>query len=164
MAYNITWESYNQINNGRIELRQAIQKLKDVVHPDLLDQLVTAEQQMHQGLRPVFDEIEAEAQRWEEHVDFVEKLYGPFPNSYWSMREVPDLLEHHPFEGAWVVRYSESWSHEVHNVPIQGNKWVDLWIAANEAMRLSGDDHHIFIESLYPLDDAPGVLELVTGS
>jgi hypothetical protein len=164
MTYTITKEQYNAVNNGRIDLRQVIEKLKDVVHPDLLEDLQKAEKQMHSGLEPVFRQMQAEDEEHDAHVEFVEKLYGPFPNSAWSMGEDINLLEDHPWPEATRLRYFHHWGPKPVHVPIEGKKWVDLWAAANEAMRQSGDDHHFFIEAFIPDPDKPKVLELSTGS
>lgn len=162
-TYTITREQYDKINHGRIDFMQLKQKLKDVVHPRLLEQIEEAEKQMHEGLKPIFEQMQAEEQEWEDHVEQVEKLCGPFPNSTWSMREVPDLQAPHNFEGACVVSYREHWGKVPIRVEITGPLWVDLWRAANEAMKRSGDDHHFFIEAFSETSE-PGVIELHTGS
>jgi len=47
-------------------------------------------------------------------------------------------------------------------VKVEGNTWLDLYRAANEAVEKSGDTHHIFIENFDMTDD--GNLELFCGS
>jgi hypothetical protein len=47
-------------------------------------------------------------------------------------------------------------------VEIAGNTWLDLWQAADTAIRKSGDSHHTFIEGFHM--NKQGQLELSTGS
>ena len=47
-------------------------------------------------------------------------------------------------------------------VPIDGNTWGDLYKAADSAIKLSNDDHHIYIEDFKMLEN--GDIELITGS
>jgi hypothetical protein len=164
MTYTITKEQYNAVNNGRIDLLHAIEKLKGVVHPDLLDHLEQAQKQMREGLEPVFRQMQAEDEKWEEHVEFVEKLYGPFPNSIWSVREVEDLQADTPYTEARTLVYANHWGDRAVGVPITGNKWVDVWHAAEQAIVQSGDQHHVFIEAVNPDPNNPSVLRLETGS
>lgn len=42
--------------------------------------------------------------------------------------------------------------------------WFDMWKVAEQAMRLSGDEHHQFIEAFVEDNKKPGHFKLVTGS
>jgi hypothetical protein len=74
---------------------------------------------------------------------------------------VADLYAMHPHAGATKIKYGDQYT------PIgtdAGLSWIDLWIAADDAIQASGDQHHIFIEAFTPIPTEPGVLRLVTGS
>ena len=71
----------------------------------------------------------------------------------------------HPYTGATHVVYTQHWGTVSDlEVPIQGDTWLDLYRAANEAIERSNDTHHIYIERFDAVEDKPGYLGLVTGS
>lgn len=87
----------------------------------------------------------------------------------WSIYEVEDLEAQHPFPGALQVAYVDHWGEEPVFVEIKTEgaghgTWLDLWRAADEAIRKSGDQHHIFIEQFRPNPKNPQQLLLTTGS
>lgn len=86
----------------------------------------------------------------------------------WSLYDETDwgsFDEPHPYTGATHVVYNNHWGTTSDiAVPIQGNTWLDLYRAANEAIEHSNDTHHIFIEFFEPVPDKPGYLGLATGS
>lgn len=67
----------------------------------------------------------------------------------------------YPVNGKEVI-YDGHFGDQKPMVVVQGDTWGDLWRSADEAVRLSGDDHHVFIEGFEDLEC--GVLELITGS
>ena len=69
-----------------------------------------------------------------------------------------------PVEGKTIV-YERHWGTSTIKVKIEGQMWGDLYIAADRAIRLSGDDHHVYIENLdeYEFDENDEI-ELITGS
>lgn len=85
--------------------------------------------------------------------------------SQWSLFEVDDLNQRHPYADAEYVIYSQHWGESGAVVKdITGSTWAALYMAADAAIRDSGDQHHSFIESFTPVADRPGYLELNTGS
>ena len=85
--------------------------------------------------------------------------------SIWSLYEVNDLDSIHPYHDAEYVVYDQHWGESGETVrKIAGPFWSDLYRAADEAIRASGDSHHLFIESFTPIRDKPGHLRLSTGS
>lgn len=66
----------------------------------------------------------------------------------WSLYEVDDLNTKHPFPQGCEVVYlkGEHWGDHDQIVPVEGDTWVDLWRAADQAILGSGDSHHCFIE------------------
>ena len=77
--------------------------------------------------------------------------------SIWSIYELPlhGFLQDHPYRGALTLSY------QGHAVPILGQTWADLYRAADDVIRRSGDGHHIFIEGFLFAGDE---LRLTTGS
>jgi hypothetical protein len=78
-------------------------------------------------------------------------------NSIWSLEEVSDLTANHPFTEFKKIFYSGHWggvnfdgkrirSGQRVYAKINGPTWRHIHIAADEAIRKSGDAHHIFIE------------------
>lgn len=81
--------------------------------------------------------------------------------SVWSLPNTAFDMPH-PFTNAKVVKYEQHWGDTgLVTAPIKGPTWLDLWVAANECIRTSGDGHHIYIEAFDPKGDA---VELQTGS
>jgi hypothetical protein len=76
----------------------------------------------------------------------------------WSMYELNEhcFLQDHPYSSDAFVCY------QGRHVPVSGVTWGDVYRAANQAILISGDLHHIFIEGF---DVRNGnELHLVTGS
>jgi hypothetical protein len=111
------------------------------------------------ALKGAYDQEDADFKRKREHYDSVMTDIGL--DAVWSVFEVKDLNEPHPFEGVKEVVYRNHWGERTVRVPIYGRSWVSLYVAANAAIRDSGDDHHIFIEHFDRREDS---LVLHTGS
>ena len=60
--------------------------------------------------------------------------------SVWSDYDVVDMCSAHPYPADAVVVY------DTYEIPVKGAAWFDVYRAADEAIRKSGDRHHIFIE------------------
>ena len=93
-------------------------------------------------------------------------------NSIWSIEEVNDLNRNHPYTEFNKIFYCNHWggvnfegkrvkSGKRVSAKINGTTWRHIQIAADEAIRKSGDEHHIFIESFTIKGDK---LFLITGS
>jgi len=67
-------------------------------------------------------------------------------STIWSMFEVDDLNSPHPYRGAQTLVYKDHFGEKPVYVPIAGITWADLWVAADAAIKQSGDNHHVFIE------------------
>jgi hypothetical protein len=86
-------------------------------------------------------------------------------NAIWSIDEVEDLSERHPFEGVTKIVYKPfGESERAVTKQVNGITWAALYVAADAAIWASGDDHHIFIENFSPCADDSQALELSTGS
>ena len=110
---------------------------------------------------------------WEYHPDFAdfeaaasyfdEMAYEIFAgrgdgncHSTWSIYELGKNMDQpHPDSGCIYVHYQGVVAN------IEGPNWSDVWAAADKAIELSGDEHHIFIEQL---NASGNCYDLVTGS
>ena len=84
-------------------------------------------------------------------------------SAIWSIYEVDNLNETHPFKGATKVIYKTYGSGD-HVVAIDGNTWKALYIAADTLIDESGDMHHVFIEAFKQSSINPEILFVTTGS
>jgi len=82
----------------------------------------------------------------------------------WSMYEVEDMTLPHPYKNVSKVVHKNHWGKTAVAVEIEGDRWGDLYKAADAAIKLSGDTHHSFIEGFGTEDVAKGNLLLHTGS
>jgi hypothetical protein len=156
----ITAQEFKNIHNGLCELNSVIGRLDEgVLSPRLHEMLVSAKAKISAGLVGAYDQEDADFKRKREHYDSVMTDLGL--DAVWSDFEVKDLNATHPFEGAKEVVYRNHWGEQTVRVPIYGWTWAALYVAANAAIRDSGDDHHIFIEHF---DRSGDSLILSTGS
>jgi hypothetical protein len=84
-------------------------------------------------------------------------------DAVWSIFEVENLSERHPFVGVTKVIYRAYGSGD-HEVTIEGDTWKSLYVAADQLIRDSGDGHHIFIEDFKQSSINPEILFVTTGS
>lgn len=96
-----------------------------------------------------------------DHYNNVRKDLGL--SSVWSLFDVANLSERHPFSDAQYVSYDHHWGSNKVSCKINGNTWTALYVAADACIRDSGDSHHIFIEMFCPSADGQ-TLMLHTGS
>ena len=79
--------------------------------------------------------------------------------SIWSKFDIGcDWDAPHPYPFATHVTYG----HEI-SVPIKGNTWLDIYKAADIAIIMSRDLHHIYIENFMVASNGYE-LQLITGS
>lgn len=96
-----------------------------------------------------------------DHYNQVKKELGL--DTIWSIYEVDNLSERHPFEGATKVIYRAYGSGD-QEVAINGSTWAALYVAGNALIRDSGDNHHVFIEQFKQSSINPEILFMTTGS
>lgn len=94
----------------------------------------------------------------------------------WSLltQDVVDFKQPHPYKDAKYLSYTIHWGNHAVKVDIEGETWLDLYRAADKAIELSGDCHHIFIEQFLSMDaidfgrfsvaDTKDTIVLLTGS
>ena len=117
-------------------------------------------EKIREALRGAYDQESKDFDRKRDHYTKVAEDLG-LTDSVWSLYEVADLNARHPFEGVKEVVYRNHWGERTVRVPINGLTWAALYVAANAAIRDSGDEHHIFIEHFDRREDS---LVLHTGS
>lgn len=119
-----------------------------------------AVEKIRAALSDCYAQDEAVSQKRSDHFSEVRASLGL--NAIWSMYEVEDLGERHPFQGITSVTYRDHWGERGDVViPVNGLTWAALYVAANAAIRDSGDEHHVFIEGFSKVGDT---LLLTTGS
>ena len=111
------------------------------------------------ALKGAYEQESNDFDRKREHYEQVCQDLGLV--TVWSIYEVEDLNARHPFKGAKTLVYRDHWGDRPVRIPINGLTWAALYVAANAAIRSSGDDHHMFIENLFQAGDE---LILSTGS
>ena len=111
------------------------------------------------ALKGAYEQEQAIKDRRYDHYSQVKKDLGL--DTIWSVTEVDNLSDNHPYEGAKYVSYKDHWGNGVVTQAINGNTWAALYVAANACIRDSGDDHHVFIEDFRKSGDT---LLLTTGS
>ena len=80
-----------------------------------------------------------------------------------NLYEVTDITAPHMLGNIVQVAYDKHWGHRTVFVEVLGNTWLDLYVAADKAISLSGDNHHVFIEA-FNTTDVAGQVSLSTGS
>jgi hypothetical protein len=111
------------------------------------------------ALKGAYEQEQAIKDRRYDHYSQVKKDLGL--DTIWSVTEVDNLSEPHPYEGVKYVTYKRFWGEGIVTQAIHGNTWAALYVAANACIRDSGDDHHVFIEDFRKSGDT---LLLTTGS
>ncbi len=155
-------QDFKTVHNTLCELRNIQQRLTGVISDDLAGQLHTVIQGFEQGLADAYAQDDAGMDAKMDHYHAVQQEMELC--SIWSMFEVEDLNQPHPYSLAREICYRDHWGDAAVYETIPGPTWRDLYAAADRCIRRSGDDHHIFIEALHPVADQPHQLRLTTGS
>lgn len=144
----LTKEEFRDIDNGKCHLYAAIAQLEGVIHPDLLKRLNSAMGEIENGLARAYKLDEAAYDERHNAIrEIKEQLGDKIKVSIWSIFEVEDMNTV-PYPAAQFLQYKGQ------KVALKPNStWIDLWVAADEAIRLSQDLHHVFIESIGPVDE-----------
>ena len=152
-------DEFKTIHNGLCQLESVVGRLEDVLKPELYAQLVKSATEIREGLAGAYKQ---DRQSFSAKLDHYSKIAEDLGlSAVWSIYEAENLNDRHPFEGAKTVVYTEHWGKKPVSVPINGLTWAALYVAANAAIRDSGDDHHVFIEHFTQNGDE---LILSTGS
>ncbi len=159
----ITAEEFKTIHNSLCDLDSVCRQLEGVLNPELYGKLVRAAGNIRSGLKGAYEQDRQDGDFKFNHYRDVQKQLG-LENSVWSIYEVKNLADRHPFEGVDRVIYRDHWGKKPVSCSVNGLTWAALWIAANACVRDSGDEHHVFIESFQPDAEDPRTLVMTTGS
>lgn len=152
---------FTAVHNALCEIRSVYERMEGTVSETLTERLGTAIKNMEQGLMSAYAQDDLAFETKNEHYTTVAKELGL--SAIWSIYEVDNLSDRHPFFGATKVHYKDHWGKPV-TKDIVGATWAALYVAGNAAIRDSGDDHHVFIEDFRPSKEDSSVLILSTGS
>jgi len=94
-----------------------------------------------------------------EHYNSIKNELGL--DAIWSIYEVKNLFDLHHYKRVKTMTYKDNWGGDTFTAPINGFTWADLYVAANAAIRDSGNEHHVYIEGFEKVGDT---LLLITGS
>lgn len=159
----LTAEEFKTIHNALWELDRVTEQLEDILKPELFTKLSRAGAAIRKGLESAYEQDDQAYRTKSDHFDAVQAELGLTSN--WSIYEVDNLSDRHPYEGADRVVYTNHWG-ELRDVScsINGLTWAALWRAADACIRDSGDEHHVFIEGFRVDEEDPRTLILFTGS
>ena len=145
------------------ELNTLYQTLEGVAHPHITHKIQELSEKIQTELEPVFKK---ENEDWDKNWKALEEIKSENKlRSVWSISKVKadDLNSKTPV--IEEISY-ESWGPEqVHKFdkPVKIT-WLEFWKIADNLIKNSQDDHHIFIEQLAPVKNKPGKFKLITGS
>jgi len=158
----LTAEEFKTVHNGLCELESVVQQLEEVLRPELYQKLAHGVSEIRRGLAGAYQQDNDAFDTKSNHFGEVQQQLGL--TAIWSMYEVDNMTDRHPFEGADRVVYSNHWGKGPVSCSINGLTWSALYVAANACIRDSGDTHHVFIEDFAPSAEDPRALVLSTGS
>ena len=158
----LTAEEFKTIHNALCDMRSVYNTIQGVVSEPVTDRLARAIKDMEAGLANAYEEDNNAFDRKNSHFRDVQEELGL--RSIWSIYEVDNMSDRHPFEGADRVVYKDHWGEQPVECSINGLTWTALYVAADACIRDSGDGHHVFIECFKPSKEDPRTLILSTGS
>jgi hypothetical protein len=142
---SLTAEEFKRVHNAICDLGSVVRQLADLDNHPLHAKLVQVQKDLSSALASAYDQDDYIFQTKTKHFDTVKQQLS-IQDSEWSIYEVNDLYERHPFHCAqWVVYENHNGKGPV-KAPIKGETWAGLWLAADRCIRLSGDQHHVYIE------------------
>lgn len=153
---------FTTVHNTLCELRSVQQQLTGVINDRLADRLHSVIQGFEQGLRDAYRQDSEAFDMKNEHYSETRDQLGL--RAVWSIYSVEELGDQHPYGDIAEICYRDHWGDQPVYESVEGGTWLDLYEAADRAIRRSGDGHHIFIESFEPVADQPHQLRLTTGS
>jgi len=148
---------FSGVHNAKCEMYGVLQWTEDVLKSSFSQQLRDAIADIDKVLRAAYELDDQLHEERSKHYDVISDEISAM--SIWSMHEIEDLNTPHPFPKATYVIHPE----DDDRAEIKGPNWKDLYQAADQAIRLSGDNHHIFIEGFEPIEGGQS-LRLILGS
>jgi len=154
-AVTLSGNDFKTVHNTLCELRTIQQRITGVISNELADRLDSVVRGFEAGLANAYEQ---ESEQFDQSFDYYQRFQKHNGlRAIWSIYELPlhGFLQDHPYRGALTLSY------QGHAVPILGQTWGDLYRAADDVIRRSGDGHHCFIEGFLFAGDE---LRLTTGS
>lgn len=158
----LTVSEFSDVHNAKCQLHSILQSVEGNVHPRLAERLQKVMDLLNKGLASAYNQDANAYLTTVSHVSTVSKELGV--KSVWAIHKVKDLWTPHPWPNHKIVSYSNHTGPSEVKVSINGTTWADLWVAADKAIRLSGDNRHIFIEDFTQSKTRDFELCLSTGS
>lgn len=158
--FKITSDEIKDIHNGLCRLRNAIDRLEDTLSPHVVNELRRAKSEIEMGFRSVRQQRD---DVWDSKNTFFNELRDKNKfTSAWSIYEIDNI------HGYCDITVEEDSVLLYENVSVQlpAGKltWFELWKFAEEAIVMSRDQHHVFIESFTQSSINPKIILLGTGS
>lgn len=150
-------EDFKTIHNTLCDLRSLVQRMeRSLIKVEEFDRIIEGFQM---GLKDAYEQDNSSFDRKYDYYNRFREDNGLM--TVWSIFTLEEhgFIFDHPWPGAQVLVY-----HDRTTAPIDGPTWGDLYRAANEVIRRSGDQHHIFIEGFAPYGRDNSMLTLSTGS
>lgn len=158
----ISFTEFKNINNGLCDLDEVTRQLEDVLNAELYKKLAGAASEIRRGLRSAYEQDRKAHEQKCDHYNRIQDELGL--KAIWSVYEVDNLSDPHPFKGVENLLYKDHWGIKPITKKINGLTWAALYVAADAAIRDSDDSHHIFIESFLPAKNDSKTLIMLTGS
>lgn len=157
----LTSQEFSKIHSAMIDISSITSKLEGVVDSKLLLKLVNAQLEMQEALKGAYEQDDKVFETKMDHFSSVQQDLGL--DTTWSIYEIDNLNDRHPYEGAKQVVYKDYNSNKDIVVEINGSTYAALYVAANAAI-IQADTHHNFIEHFQQSTISPEILFLSTGS
>jgi hypothetical protein len=153
----LTAHEFKDLHNALCELRS----IKDMMYHSIVkvDRVESVIAQFELALAGAYQQDDSAFDTKHDHYSEVKKALGL--DAVWSIYEVDNLSEAHPYGDVKTVTYENHWGPKPVVKGIAGTSWAALYTAANACIRDSGDEHHVFIEDFKVRGDT---LVLSTGS
>lgn len=153
-------EDFKTVHNTLCELRSLTERMThSMIKVEEVQRIVES---FEQGLKNCYEQ---ERNIWtvkNDHYDAVKQELGL--SSIWSIYEVEELAQPHPYGAVTKVIYRDHWGEQPVECAVNGLTWAALWVAADACIRDSGDEHHVFVERFRRDKNDPKTLVLTTGS
>lgn len=160
----ISKEQLNKLMDLMPDMCSLEQSLKPVVNNDIIKIIKNVRDTMGEVFKPFYDHEEDESDKDSKALNQIS--YDNKLSTIWSIEEVPSNKMHKKFPSKVKKIFYKSWSNpqEIVFSKARSMTWLEMWIEADKLIKLSQDQHHIFIEGFNADPNNPGVFNLETGS
>ena len=153
-------DEINNIDNGLYHLRNVIDRLQDTLSPHVVNELRKAKSEIEKGFESVRQQRD---DVWDSKNNLFNELRDQNKfTSVWSIYEIDNI---HGYSDITVEEDSVLLYENVSvQLPAGQLTWFELWKFAEEAIVMSRDQNHVFIESFTQSSINPKIILLGTGS